>query len=120
MPLVVSLLFGVIAMTGSTAQAQNWRRFDGHRGRAGRAFIYPRQWYWQDRWYWNGSPYSFGYPGYFPSSHLTEGQGYRDGLDDGKDDAKHGKAFDRYRHKDYKNVITSAYINAYLRAYGEG
>ena len=82
MLLVVTLLFGVIALTGSTVQAQSWRRFDGHRGRAGRVFIYPRQWYWQDRWYLYGSPYPYGYPSYyFPSSHVTEGQGYRDGLD---------------------------------------
>lgn len=39
MLLVVSLLFGVIAMTGSTVQAQGWRRFDGHRGRVGRVFF---------------------------------------------------------------------------------
>ena len=49
MLLVVTLLFGVIALTGSTAQAQSWRRFDGHRDRAGRIFAYPRQFYWQDR-----------------------------------------------------------------------
>jgi hypothetical protein len=121
MLLVVGLLSGVVALTGSTAQAQRWQRIDRYRGGAhGRVFIYPRRWYW-DRWYWYDPIYPFGYQSYYYSNnHVTEGQGYRDGLDDGKDDAKDGKPNNPYRHKDYKNAITSAYIDGYLRGYTEG
>jgi hypothetical protein len=118
-------MFGAVALTETTAQAQSWRRYDGNRGRVGiqRRGYYPRRrWYWHNRydWWYGGYPYNY-YPGYyFSSSHITEGQGYRDGLDDGKDDVKDGKAFDPYRHKDYKNGVTSAYLSAYLRGYEEG
>ena len=126
MLLVVSLLFGVVALTGTTVQAQRWQRFDRNRGGfQPRVFIYPRvyprRWYWQDRSYWYDQTYPYGYQGYyFPSTHLSEGQGYRDGLDDGKDDAKDRRANDPYRHKDYKNAVTSAYIGGYLQGYAEG
>src|SRR5262245_23752584 len=128
MLLVVTLLFGVVALMGTTVQAQGRQRFDRFRGQP-RVFIYPRayprrwywsDWYWGDRWGWYGVDYPYYYQGYFPSGHVTEGQGFHDGLDDGKDDAKHGKGNDPYRHKDYKNAVTSAYINGYLRGYAEG
>lgn len=125
MLLVVSLVFGVVALTGTTAQAQRGHGFDGHRHRVpSRVFvyprIYPRGWYWHNRWSWYGSGYPYHHSYYFPSTHVSEGQGYRDGLDDGKDDARDGKANDPYRHKDYKDAVTSAYIGGYLRGYAEG
>ena len=126
MLVVVSLLFAVVALTGTEVQAQRWQRFDRHNGRVpSRAFVYPRVYprrgYWPNRWYWYGETYPYPYQSYyFPSSHVSEGQGYRDGLDDGKGDAKHRKASDPYRHKDYKNAVTSAYISGYLRGYAEG
>lgn len=121
MVLVVSLVFGVVALTGTTAEAQRGHGFFRHGGRVpSRVFVYPRRWYWGDR-YWYGPWYPYGYQSYyFPSSHVSEGQGYHDGLDDGKDDARDGKANEPYRHKDYKNAITSAYISGYLRGYAEG
>ena len=108
--LVVSLLFGVMAFTGSTAQAQ-WRS----RGRVivrPRVFVYPRTFY----------PRSFYYNRVYipPATHVSEGQGYRDGLDDGKDDAKDRRGYDPYRHGDYKNAQTSAYVEGYLRGYADG
>jgi hypothetical protein len=122
--LVVTLLFVFVTLSGEAAQAQHRQGFHRHGGRArvhARVFIHPRRWHWHDRWHWYDRTYPYYYGDYyFPSSHVTEGQGYHDGLDDGKDDAKDRKAFDPYRHKDYKNAVTSAYIDGYLRGYGEG
>jgi hypothetical protein len=117
--LVVSLLIGLVSFTGTTVQAQGRHRFDRNRGRV---FIYPRG-YWHHRWYGYDryglvDPYYQSY--YYPTSHVTEGQGHRDGLDDGKDDARDRKPYDPYRHKDYKNAVTSAYIDGYLRGYADG
>src|SRR5262245_15984526 len=124
MLLLVTLLVGVVTMTGSTVQAQGRQRFDRFRGSPGvfvRPRVFPRRLFWGDSWFWYGQGYPNYYPGYYyPSNRVTEGQGYRDGLDDGKDDAKDRKANDPYRHKDYKNAITSAYISGYLRGYAEG
>ena len=109
MLLMVSLLFGVVAFTGLTAEAQH---------RHGRVFVRPRV-YVYPRTFWY--PRSFWYNRYyFPPSHATAGQGYSDGKDDGKDDAKHGKGYDPYRHNDYKDAVTSAYVDAYLRGYADG
>ena len=118
--LVVGLVFGMLAATGTTAQAQHRQGFYRHRGGVhSRVFIYPRV--NSRRWFWYGPTYPYGFQSYyFPSTHVSEGQGYRDGLDDGKDDAKDGKANDPYRHKDYKNAVTSAYTGGYLRGYSEG
>jgi hypothetical protein len=122
--LVVSLLFGVVALTGTTAQAQGQLRFDRHRGGVrSRVFIYPQiyssRWYWHDSWYNQTYPYYY-QSYYIPSTHVTEGQGYRDGLDDGKDDAEEGKAYNPHHHNDYKNAETSAYTSGYLQGYAEG
>ena len=119
MLLVVSLLFGFVALTGTTVQAQGYRSYDRHhRGRVivrprARVFVTPRVIY--PRAYVYNRPYS-----YVPSSHVTEGQGYRDGLNDGRDDARDRDGFNPYRHNDYKNAETSGYINGYLRGYEEG
>lgn len=112
MVLVVSLLFGVVAFAGTTAQAQHMHRQGGRVVIVPRVFFGPRA--FGPRWYWYNSPY------YFPASHMTEGQGYSDGIHDGKDDAKHDKGYDPYRHHDYKDSLTSAYTEAYLRGYAEG
>ena len=109
--LAVSLLFGVVTFAGTTAQAQYWR----HRGPVvvrPRVFVYPRTFY--PRSYWYNRVY------YAPATHVTEGEGYRDGLDDGKDDAKDRKSYDPARHNDYKNAQTSAYLDGYRRGYDEG
>lgn len=109
MLLVVSLLFGVIAFAGTTAEAQ--RRHHGRVIVRPRVFFYPRTFY--PRSYWYGRTY-------FPPTHVTAGEGYSDGLDDGKHDAKHAKGYDPYRHNDFKNAVTSAYTDSYLRGYAEG
>jgi len=109
MLLVVSLLFGVVALTGTTADAQ-FR----HRGRVivrPRVFVYQRPFY--PRAYWYGSTY-------FPATRVTEEQGFSDGLHDGRDDAKHHKGYEPQRHNDYKNAQSSAYLDAYVRGYAEG
>jgi len=111
--LMVSLLFGVVAVTGTTAEAQHFRR-GGTVVVAPRVFINRRPFF--RPWY----GYGYGYYGYFPSTHVTEGQGYKDGLDDGKGDAKHHKGYDPQRHNDYKNAETSAYLDGYTRGYAEG
>ena len=115
MLLVVSLLFGVMAFTGTTAQAQYWQR--GRVFVRPRAYVYPRTFY--PRTFY---PRSFYYNRVYipPATHVTEGQGFRDGLDDGRNDAKHDRGYDPYRHGDYKNAQTSAYIDGYIRGYAEG
>src|SRR5262245_7934393 len=114
--LAVSLLLGVVTFAGTTAQAQGWR---GH-GRVvvrPRVFVYPRTFF--PRAYWYGRPY-YSQSYYFTNNRVTEDQGYREGLHDGRDDAKHNKGYDPYRHSDYKNAITSAFTEGYLRGYAEG
>jgi hypothetical protein len=120
MVLAVILLVGFVAFIGTTAQAQGRHGFHRSPRASHRVFVRPRFFlvpraYPRGYWYHHGfSPY------YYPSSHVTEGQGYHDGLDDGKDDAEDGKAYDPYRHKDYKNGMTSEYLNGYLRGYADG
>jgi hypothetical protein len=119
--LVVSLLFGGLALTGTTANAQHRFRGGGGVVVRPRVFVYPRTFYprsfgWGYRGFYGPSYYSY----YYPSNRVTEGQGYKDGVDDGKDDAKHNKGYDPYRHGDYKNGQTSGYIDGYLRGYADG
>ena len=116
MLLVVSLLIGFVALTETNTQAQSRHGFNRHHG--GRVIVRPRVFFTPRAYPWGWYrtyPYS-----YVPSTHVTEGQGYHDGLDDGKDDAKDRDGYDPYRHNDYKNAVTSAYINGYLRGYAEG
>lgn len=107
--LVVSLLFGVVTITGTTAEAQ-------HRHRHGRIIIqsgfYPRTFYPRSYWY-NGVYFA-------PGSRVTEGQGYSAGKHDGKDDAKDRKGYDPSRHHDYRDAQTSAYLDGYTRGYEDG
>jgi hypothetical protein len=114
--LVVSLLFGVLVFTGTTADAQRRFRGGGVVVRP-RVFVYPRTFYPRS-FYWGFGPNYYYNPYY--SNRVTEGQGYKDGIDDGKDDAKHNKGYDPYRHGDYKNGQTSGYIDGYLRGYADG
>lgn len=114
MVLVVSLLFGVVAFAGTTAQAQRW-----HHSGSRVVIVQPRPFFgarvFGPRWYGYGySPY------YYPSSHVTEGQGYNDGRHDGRDDAKHNKSYNPQRHHDLSYSLTSAYTEAYLRGYADG
>src|SRR3989442_4715622 len=113
--LVVSLLFGVVTFAGTTAEAQ-FR----HRGRVivqPRVFVYPRTFY-PRAFYPQSYLYNRAY--YAPVGRVTEGQGYREGLNDGKDDAKHNKGYDPYRHNDYKHAETSAFLDGHIRGYEEG
>ena len=113
--LVVSLLFGVVALAGTTADAQ-WR----HRGRVvvrPRVLVYPRTFY--------ARPYGYGYNRYnrvyiAPSTHVTEEQGFRDGLNDGRDDARENDGYHPERHNSFKNAQTSAYLAGFRRGYDEG
>jgi hypothetical protein len=113
MLLVVSLLFGFVAFAGTTADAQ-FR----HRGRVvvrPRVFVYQRPFYPRAYWY---NRYNRVYIP--PATHVSESQGFRDGLNDGSDDAKDGKSFDPTRHNSYKNAQTSAYLDGFRRGYDEG
>jgi hypothetical protein len=118
MLLVVMIMVGFVVLTGTTAEAQSWR-FDRHNRRAhSRVIIYPRVY---NQWYWRDATYPYYYDSYyFPSTHVTEDQGYRDGLNDGQDDAEDREEYNPYKHNDYKNAATSGYINGYLRGYAEG
>ena len=109
--LAVTVVFGVVTFSGVTAEAQ-YR----HRGRVivqPRVFVYPRTYY--PRRYWGYNRVYFA-----PSTHVTEDQGFRDGLNDGRDDAKDRKSYDPSRHNSYKNAQTSAYLDGFRRGYEEG
>jgi hypothetical protein len=115
MLLVVSLLFGFMAFVGtSTAEAQ-YR----HRGRVivrPRVFVYPRTFY--PRTYY---PRRYGFTRvYIPPTHVTEEQGFRDGLNDGKDDAEDDKGYRPESHNSFKNARSSAYLDGFRRGYAEG
>ena len=113
MLLVVSLLFGFVAFAGTTADAQ-YR----HRGRVivrPRVLVYPRTFY----------PRSFYYNRYnrvyVPlATHVTESQGFRDGLNDGRDDARDDKGYRPESHNSYRNAQSSAYLDGFRRGYDEG
>ena len=114
MLVVVSLLCGFLAFTGTTADAQ-YR----NRGRVivrPRVFVYPRTFY--PRAYYPRSYYQRVYIP--PATHVTESQGFRDGLNDGRDDAEEGKGYRPGSHNSYKNAQSSAYLEGFLRGYAEG
>ena len=114
MLLVVSLLFGVVAFAGTTADAQ----FRRHRGRVivqPRVFVTTRPYYPRAYWY---NQYNRVY--FPPATHVSESQGFRDGLNDGSDDARDGKSYEPARHNSYKNAQTSAYLDGFRRGYDEG
>jgi hypothetical protein len=109
---MVSLLFGVVAIASETAEAQRRGRvIIRHRPRV--VYVAPRPFYRR--------PF-FGYNRFYvvPQTHVTEGQGYRDGLNDGEDDAEEGKGYTPYSHNSYKNAQSDAYISGFLRGYAEG
>jgi hypothetical protein len=111
MLLMVSLLFGVMAFAGTTADAQ-------YRHRGGvivrpRVFVYPRTFYPRSSFWYNRVYIP-------PATHFTEGQGFRDGLHDGKDDAKDNEGYKPERHNSFKNAQSSAYLDGYRRGYDEG
>jgi hypothetical protein len=109
--IVVTLLIGYVAMTTPVAEAQRRHR---------RVVVRPRVFVYSSPFY---SPFyrPFGYSRYyFPAGRVTEGQGYRDGLNDGEDDAEDGKGYRPQSHNDYKNAMTSAYLDGYRRGYDEG
>ena len=109
--LVVSLLFGVVTFAGTPAEAK-------YRDRHGRIIVRPRVFVYPNS-YW-GNPYWSNRVYFAPSNRVTEGQGYRDGLNDGRDDAKHNKGYNPSRHHDYRDGQTSAYLDAYVQGYAEG
>jgi hypothetical protein len=112
MVLVVSLLFSAAALAG-TANAQH-RLGHHHHGRGPhRVFIYPRTFY-PRTWFWYNRPF------YYYPTHVTESQGYRDGLHDGRDDAQDNERYNPYKHNSYKDAQSSAYVEGFLRGYAEG
>lgn len=74
---------------------------------------------------------SYWYPGYYnplwspyyygsdPLA-LQQERGYRDGLDEGRDDAKHGLAADATENKDYLKSNSMAFRDAFVQGYDEG
>src|SRR4030095_2192148 len=92
---VVSLLFGFVAFAGTTADAQFRNR--GRIVVQPRVFVYPRPFYPRAYWY---NRYNRVY--FPPATHVSESQGFHDGLNDGSDDARDGKSYDPTRHNIYK------------------
>jgi hypothetical protein len=115
MLVVVSLLLGFVAFAGTTAEAQYRSR--GRIVVRPRVFVYPRTFY--PRTYY---PRSYYYNRVYipPTTHVTESQGFRDGLNDGRDDAEEGKGYRPESHNSFRNAQTSAYLDGFRRGYDEG
>ena len=66
--------------------------------------------------------YSRFYPRYYsvdPIAYERE-TGYRDGLSRGRDDAKHGMAYDPNSHRHYRDSNSITYREAFVQGYSEG
>jgi hypothetical protein len=144
--LALSLLFGIVIMSNSTAQAQypwgrdNQERRDGDRNgdyRRDRNGDYRRnrdrnrndRYRRSDRYGRNGDYANYGYNVY----QIAENQGYQDGLNTGANDARQGQSYNPERSHYYKNATygynssygrkddyKQAYRNGFGRGYDEG
>lgn len=102
--LAVLLLFGVMSVTASTADAQ--RRIHGRVVVVQRPWFFPRY-------------YPRTYTVYDPIAYSRE-QGYSDGLSRGKDDAKHGRPNDPASHKHFSESNSITYRDAFAQGYSDG
>lgn len=102
--LAVLLVFGVMSVTASTADAQ--RRVQGRVVVVQRPLFFPRY-------------YPRTYRVYDPIAYQRE-QGYSDGLSKGKDDAKHGRPDDPASHKHFSESNSIAYRDAFAQGYADG
>ena len=80
-----------------------------------RPFFGPR--FYGPGWGW-GYPY-YGYSYWEDPIAYEKEMGYRDGLNKGKDDAKHERADDPNSHKSYRNSNSLAYRQAFLQGYND-
>jgi hypothetical protein len=67
-------------------------------------------------WGWGWGPPYYYNQYYDPIAYQRE-QGFRDGFNKGKSDARHGKPDDPNSHKDYRNSSSITYRNAFLQGY---
>lgn len=102
--LAVLLLFGVLSVSASTADAQ--RRVHGRVVVVQRPLFFPRY-------------YPRTYRVYDPIAYQRE-QGYSDGLSKGKDDAKHGRADDPASHTHFSESNSITYREAFAQGYADG
>lgn len=107
-------LVSVFSFGTSSAQAQ---RFRG--GPPARVFVSPRAHFFFGHPFWGGYPYWYPY-GYYDSVEYRTEQGFQDGFNSGKSDAKKSKPDDPSSHKHYRNSDSNAYRNSFLKGYNEG
>ena len=109
--LVMMFLVGLAPLT---ADAQS-----RHRHRPSRIIVYRNPfWYRHYDPFWN-SFYSPTYRVVDPIAYERE-RGYREGRDEGKDDAKKGRPANATGHKDYRKSDSLYFRNAFIQGYNEG
>src|SRR5262249_53784284 len=67
-----------------------------------------------------GSPYYGSYYGYYDPIAYQRERGFSDGFSRGRNDARHGKAYDPNSHKHYRNASSITYRNAFVQGYSTG
>jgi hypothetical protein len=117
--LAALLLPGIVLMSGTAAQARGrW-----HGGRA--VVVAPRVGFGYRGWYgprWYGYPYyRSGYSEFvFANSAAAESQGYHDGSQTGREDAKKGKSFDPERSHFFQDAGFGNFAEAYRQGFMNG
>ena len=91
---------------------------------APRVYAFPRA-YAYPRYYYPYGAYSFGYYGYTPRYDagpydVAQSNGYRDGYDRGREDARVGRSYDPNNSSHFRDSISSAYRDGFRRGYDEG
>src|SRR5215813_8524955 len=117
--LILSVFALVVLLPGvftSTAAAQ-----DRHKRRPPRVIIYQPYYPIYDPFY-DPSWDPYWWPRYRVLGPFAYGQewGYREGLDEGKDDAKEGRPADPAANKDFYKSNSYAYRQAFIRGYYDG
>src|SRR5438045_1470859 len=117
----VILLLSAWAVTGTTAQAQGrWHGFHGQ-GQArvfvgprvfvpprhARVFVSPRVFVGPRVYYSPNYPGTYSYYAPYGGAAYSTEQGYRDGFDSGRGDARHGKAYDPENHGHFRDAISA-------------
>src|SRR5215471_8252494 len=112
-----ALLVAAGSTTGSTAQAQVWRRppiIVVPRTRVFTYPVYPRPFF--------PEPYYYSYtPRYDAGPYdVAAGKGYHDGFDRGREDARDGRIFDPNNSSHFRDSISAGYRDGFRRGYSDG
>ncbi len=111
--LAAVLLPGIVLASGTTAQARGRAVVIAPRIGFGRGWYGPR---------WHAYPYyRYGYSEFvFANSAAAESQGYHDGLQTGREDARKGKSFDPERSHFFQDAGFGNFAEAYRQGFTNG